>query len=140
MSPNLETVQSIYQAFGRGDIPSILSKLSPDVQWEPWSDNTAQRAGVPWLRPARGHDGVAGFFRVVSEFQIHEFKVLDVFGSGQQVVGEIVLDATVPATGVRMRDEELHLWSFDADGKVVRLRHYLDTAKHMRAAGVTSTA
>jgi len=140
MSTHLETVHSIYQAFGRGDIPAILSKLSPDVQWEQWSDNTAQRAGVPWLRAVRGHDGVASFFRVVSELQIHEFKVLDVFGSGQQVVGEIVLDATVPATGERLRDEELHLWTFGADGKVVRLRHYVDTAKHVRAAGVSAPA
>ena len=140
MSTHLETVQSIYQAFGRGDVPAILSKLSPDVQWEQWLDNTAQRAGVPWLRAVRGHDGVASFFRVVSELQIHEFKVLDVFGSGQQVVGEIVLDATVPATGERLHDEELHLWTFGADGKVVRLRHYVDTAKHVRAAGVSAPA
>jgi ketosteroid isomerase-like protein len=83
---------------------------------------------------------VAGFFRIISEWQIHEFKVLDAFGSGQQVVGEIVIDATVPATGARFRDEELHLWTFGTDGKVVRLRHYLDTAKHMRAAGVSVPA
>jgi ketosteroid isomerase-like protein len=54
MSTYLETVQSIYQAFGRGDVPAILSRLSPDVQWEQWPDNTAQRAGVPWLRAVRG--------------------------------------------------------------------------------------
>jgi ketosteroid isomerase-like protein len=30
-------------------------------------------------------------------------------------------------------DEELHLWTFNDNGKVVRLRHYVDTAKHLDA-------
>jgi len=34
------------------------------------------------------------------------------------------------------RDEEMHLWTFDANGKVIRLRHYTDTAKHIQAAGL----
>ena len=40
----------------------------------------------------------------------------------------------VPAWGGgRYRDEEIHLWTFDNAGKVVRLRHYTDTAKHIAA-------
>jgi hypothetical protein len=35
---------------------------------------------------------------------------------------------------VALFDEELHLWTFDEDGRVVRLRHYRDTAKHIAAA------
>jgi uncharacterized protein len=37
------------------------------------------------------------------------------------------------ATGGRMRDEELHLWRFDADGRICGMRHYVDTAKHIAA-------
>jgi len=33
--------------------------------------------------------------------------------------------------GGRFADEEIHLWTFDESGRVVRLRHYLDTAKHI---------
>ena len=50
MSTALTTVQTIYAAFGRGDIPAILDTLDADVQWEPWSDNRAQAADVPWMR------------------------------------------------------------------------------------------
>ncbi len=32
-----------------------------------------------------------------------------------------------------MRDEELHLWRFDADGLICGMRHYVDTAKHIAA-------
>jgi hypothetical protein len=27
----------------------------------------------------------------------------------------------------------LHLWTFDDQGKVVRMRHYIDTAQHLAA-------
>jgi ketosteroid isomerase-like protein len=30
---NVATVQSIYEAFGRGDIPAILDRISDDVIW-----------------------------------------------------------------------------------------------------------
>jgi ketosteroid isomerase-like protein len=29
----------------------------------------------------------------------------------------------------------MHLWTFNDAGKVTRLRHYTDTAKHLKAAG-----
>ena len=44
------------------------------------------------------------------------------------------VEAKLPGCGGRSyRDEEVHLWTFNADGKVARLRHYLDTAKHIQA-------
>lgn len=126
-------VQSIYEAFGRGDVPAILEMLAPDVQWEQWADNHAQRADVPWLRPLSGKANVVAFFQVVGGFQIHDFRVLSLMAGGNQVAAEIAIDATVP-TGVRFRDEELHLWTFNEQGEVVRFRHYVDTAKHIAAA------
>jgi uncharacterized protein len=134
MTP-LETVQSIYAAFGRGDVPAIIALMADDVEWESWSDNSAQRAGVPWLAPGRGKAGVAAFFQLVGRFTIHEFQVLSIMASDRQVAAEFVIDVTPPG-GRRYRDEEMHLWTFGADGKVTRLRHYTDTAKHIAAAGV----
>jgi ketosteroid isomerase-like protein len=31
---NAETVQAIYEAFGRGDVPTMLEKLDDAVEWE----------------------------------------------------------------------------------------------------------
>jgi ketosteroid isomerase-like protein len=133
MTP-LEIVQQIYQNFGSGNIPAILETLSDDVQWESWADNFAQKAAVPWLAPRRGKAGAAAFFELVGKFEIHEFKVLSIMAGDRQVAAEFVIDATPPGAG-RYRDEEIHLWTFGADGKVTRLRHYTDTAKHIAAAG-----
>jgi ketosteroid isomerase-like protein len=137
MRSNLATVQAIYQAFGQGDLPAILGHLAPQVQWEAWADHSAQRAGYPLLAARQGPDGVAAFFRQVAEnTQLHAFQVLDLFGDGRQVAVEVAIDFTYRATGQRVRDEELHLWTFDGDGRVVRMRHYVDTAKHLRGAGL----
>jgi ketosteroid isomerase-like protein len=58
--------------------------------------------------------------------------------SEHQVSAEILIDVTT-ANGGRYRDEEMHLWSVGSDGRVVRLRHYIDTAKHLAAAGGEDT-
>ena len=138
MSSNLETVQALYEAFGRGDVPAILEMMSEDVEFESWGDSFAQRAGVPWFEQRTGRDGVAEFFGVAATMDVSEFSVLDIMASERQVLAEIVFAAEVPGGG-RYRDEEIHLWTFDADGKINRLRHYTDTAKHIAAASGEDT-
>jgi ketosteroid isomerase-like protein len=130
---NLQTVQELYEAFGRGDIPAMLERLAEDVQWESWADNSSQRAGVPWFEERRGREGVAEFFAMVGGWEIREFSVLALMEGPGKVAAEIVMDA-VPAGGEHFRDEEMHLWDFNDEGLITRLRHYTDTAKHMRAA------
>lgn len=130
---NLITVQEIYAAFGRGDIPAILDAIADDCRWEAWADNSAQRAGVPYLQPRIGPSGVAEFFAAVAELEIHAFEVLDCISGRDQVAAEIQIEAST-LTGGRFRDDELHLWTLDDDGRIIRLRHYVDTAKHIAAA------
>jgi hypothetical protein len=52
------------------------------VQWEARADNHAQRAGVPWMTPRTGRDGVAEFFSVVRAREIREFSVLGMMAAG----------------------------------------------------------
>ncbi len=133
MNSPVQTVQSIYQAFGSGDIPTILAALAADVRWDDWAGNSAQQAGVPLMQARRGPDQVQAFFQELAGVQMHGFKVVGLVASGHQVAAEIEIDFSVTKTGRRYHDEELHLWTFDAAGKVSRFRHYLDTAKLLRA-------
>jgi ketosteroid isomerase-like protein len=134
MGDPLATVSAIYTAFGRGDVPAILDHLAEDVRWEEWADNSAQQAGVPWLLARRGKAGVLEFFGVMGAMQMRDFRVLSLMAGGNQVAAEIEIEFDVPSSGRTLRDQELHLWTCDDDGKVVRLRHYVDTAKHTAAA------
>ncbi|MCV2491070.1 nuclear transport factor 2 family protein [Geodermatophilus sp. YIM 151500] len=129
---NAATVADIYAAFGRGDVPAIVARLADDVAWEEWADNWAQRAGVEYMQPRTGRQGALEFFTVIGAATVLDFAVLDVVGDGRQVVAEIRVAFELPGGG-RFADEELHLWTFDEAGRVVRFRHYLDTAKHIAA-------
>lgn len=129
---NLTTVTDLYAAFGRGDVPAILDALSEDVRWEQWDDNTAQRAGVPHLQPRSGRDGVAEFFAQIAEIDFHAFEIRGLATGDDLVVADVLIDVTLPSGG-RMRDEELHVWRFDAHGRICGMRHYVDTAKHIAA-------
>ena len=132
LQANLAVIQDIYGAFGRGDVPAILDHVADDCRWEVWDGNFAQRAGIAYLRPQSGPAGVAEFFAAVGELQIHDFQVGDMLASATQVAVEIVIDATTPSGG-RFRDEELHMWTLGDDGRVTRMRHHIDTAKHIAA-------
>lgn len=135
MSNHLATTATIYDAFGKGDIPTILSHMADDVQWEDWADNTAQKAGVPWLARQHGKAGVLAFFQYLgTQMQVTDFQVLDMLAGAKQVAVEFIIEANILSTGGHYRDEEMHLWTFDDAGKVTRLRHYTDTAKHIAAA------
>ena len=41
---HVKTVQSIYDAFGKGDVPTILGHLAENVEWEYGLVST----NVPW--------------------------------------------------------------------------------------------
>ena len=60
---NVSLVQSLYAAFGRGDIDTILAALTPDVSWE----SIGRPEDFPTLGPRHGIDGVRDFFRLVAE-------------------------------------------------------------------------
>lgn len=131
---NVSTVQGIYESFGKGDIPAILDVLADDVAWESWADNSAVKVGVPWMTPRHGKSEVAGFFEVAGQMEVLDLQVLSIMDGGDQVAVEFVFEVNLPTFGGgHYRDEEIHLWSFDDAGKVTRLRHYTDTAKHIAA-------
>jgi ketosteroid isomerase-like protein len=129
MSRNTETVQDIYQCFGRGDIPAILAKLREDVEWE----HDARDHGVPWLMPRKGKAEVGGFFETLSQIEFKRFEPVAILEGGSQVVATIRVDLVVKATGMPIRDYEAHLWSFDESGRVARFRHLADTHQHVVA-------
>lgn len=129
----VETVQTIYAAFGRGDVPAILEHLHEDVDWE-YVD--VGRGQVPWLRPGRGRPAALAFFQAVGTGLTITKFVPKTFLEGPGVIAVLVdIDFTVNQTGKQVREiDEVHLWHFDDRGRVVRFRHVVDSAQHIAAA------
>jgi ketosteroid isomerase-like protein len=128
---NIETVRSTYEAFGRGDVQTILERCAEDVRWEHHpTGNTAQDRDVPYMRSRRGRDEVAGFFEDMENgYEMHSFNPHSFLLGDGRVAAVVEFDLTVRATGKRIHDEEVHLFEFDEEGKVKAVRHFLDTAQ-----------
>lgn len=131
---NVEAVQEIYAAFGRGDVPALLACLSEDVVLDGWEDNRAQAAGVPWLAERHGHAGMTEFMSVLAGVGVRDLQVNALMDGGDRVAAEVVIETEY------YRDEEIVVFWFDPAGKVTRVRHYVDTAKHIAAAGAAAGA
>src|SRR5688500_11852197 len=126
----VEKVQSIYAAFGRGDVPAILEHVADDCDWE-----YQPTPGVPWLEQRRGRAGAGAFFQAVgTELEITHFAAKTFAEAPGCIVVLVDIEAKVRRNGNRIREtDEMHVWHFGADGRVVRFRHGVDTAAHLRA-------
>lgn len=131
MSQAIETVQGIYAAFGRGDVPALLASLADDVEWEYGQPPTP----VPWLRPLRGRDQVPRFFEaLLGAVEMNRFEPTRLLADGDLVTALCQVEFTVRASGRRVVErDEVHLWHFDPAGKVSRFRHRADSWQHAMA-------
>jgi uncharacterized protein len=119
---DVESVQAIYEAFGRGDVPGILDRLADDVAW----DHDAPGYGVPIYEPGTGKEHAARFFELLGDLEISRFEPTNFLSDADQVAVPINIEATVKATGRTVKTLEIHLWTFGPDGKVSRFFHAVD--------------
>jgi uncharacterized protein len=126
---NRATVQEIYNAFGRGEVPAILSRLAETVEWEYGS--TSQ---VPWLQERRGREGAAAFFSSLAGLDFKEFAPKTFLEGSGVVVVLLDVEFSVKETGKSVVEEDqVHIWNFNEQGEVVRFRHRVDTQQHALA-------
>src|SRR5262245_41930187 len=62
-SANVKLVKSLYDAFGRGEIATIIAALAPDVDWQVHGNS----GDYPTIGRWSGQDGAREFFRLVAE-------------------------------------------------------------------------
>jgi uncharacterized protein len=129
---NVQTVQAIYEAFGRGDVPAILDKLADDVEW----DLDAPSYGVPIYEPGVGREHAQRFFELLGDLEFGRFEPTNFLTGGDQVAVTIDVEATVKATGRTAEALEIHLWTFRDDGKVSRFFHCIDRHAFVHAYGL----
>ncbi|MCC6128431.1 MAG: nuclear transport factor 2 family protein [Acidobacteria bacterium] len=129
MSANIDTIKTMYECFGRGDIPGILAHLSDDVEWEhDWHGEI-----LKWYEPRRGKEAVVGFFLTLSDFEFLKFEPFAFLEGDGMVAVPVRLELEYKANGKRIRDLEMHLWTFGGDGKVTGFRHFVDTLQFASA-------
>jgi ketosteroid isomerase-like protein len=127
---HIEAVRDIYSAFSRQDVPAILERLAPDVDWE----YAYRDEGVPWLLPRRGREQVLGFFQSLAGLELRKFELKRLLGDGDLVLALFEVEGVARQTGRGyVEQDEVHLWYFNERGQVQRFRHVVDTLQHWRA-------
>ena len=123
---NVQMVQQIYAAFGRGDIPAILNTMADGVEWHDVEWRLGPGDTLPWtLR--RGRDGVAQFFQDLGgALEVLGFEPKEFIAQGEKVVALGSVQARVKSTGRTFDDNWAMVWTFGGD-KVVGFRIYHDT-------------
>jgi ketosteroid isomerase-like protein len=130
---NTQTIQNIYAAFGRGDVATILSHLADDVVWD--NSGVASKE-CPWNGNFSGKAKVPGFFQAVGEhldFESGVFNPHTFVETGHTVAVVLRLESTLKTRGKKLKNDAVHVWTFNDKGLVQRYQHFNDTAQELAA-------
>lgn len=129
---NKKTIEGMYEAFGRGDIPFVIGALDPDVEW--WeAENFIYDDRNPYVGPQSVLEGV--FARIGEEWEWFTVTPKEVLDAGESVVGHGYYAGKYRKTGREVRAQFAHVFTF-RDGKVVKFQQYTDTAQFQKAVSV----
>jgi ketosteroid isomerase-like protein len=127
ISTHTGTVAELYAAFGRGDVPFILDRLTDDISWE----EGLRVTDLPWFQRRRNKQEVGQFFQDLGQgIELTTFEPQMILGDGNKVVAVIRIAGSIIST-CKPVEEDLwvHLWGFDDEGKVASFRHIGDLAR-----------
>lgn len=122
-------VKSLYDAFARGDVPSVLGAMDPAIVWNE-AEGFVYADRNPYVGPTAIVEGV--FARLATEWDGFGLAVEDVFGAGDRVVATGRYRGTYKRTGGAIDAQFAHVWTL-RDGRIVRFQQYTDTAQSARA-------
>lgn len=126
---NRNTVQGMYDAFGKGDIGTVLAALDSDVEW--WeAENFIYADNNPYIGPQTVLQGV--FARIGAEWEGFTVSPKEVLDAGDTVVGHGYYAGRFRNTGRDVRAQFAHVFTF-RNGKIVKFQQYTDTAQFLKA-------
>ena len=131
---NVGFLKSLYDAFGRGEIPTVLGAMSPDIHWYQAEGNPYRPSGEAWVGP----DAVLNnlFMRLGTEWDGFSVQPKSFYGAVNNVIVEARYHGKFKATGKSMDAQVCHVWEVK-DGKVTRFQQYVDTAQLQDVMGVS---
>jgi len=124
---NLNAVQKVYDAFAKGDIPTVLGSLSADIAW-------TEAEGFPYGGTYHGPKAILEgvFMRLGSEWEGFAAVPDEFVDGGDTVVALGKYSGTYKRTGKSFQANFAHVWKM-SDGKAIRFVQYVDTLVVQRA-------
>ena len=132
---NTKVVQDAYAAFGRGDIPTLLTHLADDIVWTAVYGTGSH---VPTSGERRGKAAIAEFFKQVAD-NVHfsRFEPKEFIATGDKVVALGHYTATTPIK--KGFDSDFAMVFTLRNGKVTHFQEFCNSAaiNAAYAAGTT---
>lgn len=120
---NVQVVQGIYGAFGRGDIDAFMDAVTDDIEWV-----IPGPSDLPFAGTFRGKAGLQKWLgKTMENLQFRVFEPREFIAQGDKVVVLIHSEVAFPRTGRDIAGSEVHVWTV-RDGKAARQQSYEDTA------------
>jgi ketosteroid isomerase-like protein len=120
---NVEIIQGLYEAFGRGDVPTVIGQLDQNIEWNE-AENFIYADRNPYVGPQAVLEGV--FMRLGDEWEGFAVAPEEWLDSGDRIVVLGIYSGAHKSTGRQVRAQFAHVWSL-RDGRVVRFQQYTDT-------------
>ena len=129
---NIQTVKDFFAAIGRGDREALLALVTEDIEWiilgEDW----------PLAGTHRGHDGVTDLLETASKSIETSTEPREFVAQGDRVLVVGFASGKIKATNKTFEDD----WIFAItvrDGRLTRIREYIDTQALARASQMDAT-
>ena len=124
---NLGAVKQMFTAFDQGNIPAGLDTYAADVDFQSPATKTMQPE-MPWSKPRHSRQEVASFFKELAE-SANPGKMETIWFTAQddRVAVEGRNSGTAKSTGRSYEHDWIMVFTL-RNGKIVRYRHYYDTA------------
>jgi ketosteroid isomerase-like protein len=120
---NKRVVQTVFEMFGRGDVPGLLELITDDAEWAAPGPES-----VSYFGERSGREGALEFFKNLgSSVEFESFEPGDLIAEGDRVVALGSERGRVRSTG-KVFDNRWALVFTIREGKVAGFRCYENTA------------
>jgi steroid delta-isomerase-like uncharacterized protein len=126
---NIAHIQSMYDAFGRGDVAAIIAGVTSDIDWQ----TVGRQKDFPTLGARKGAAQVQEFFQLVAEHEdFSDFTPREFYAAEDKVFVLGSYNLKLKKTGKPIASEWVHVFTLK-NGKVTRFREHTDTAQFAEA-------
>ncbi len=125
MAQNSKTIEALYTAMGRGDIPFMMGNFDPRIVWNE-AENFVYADHSPYVGVETLLSGL--FARLAGEWDGFAAVPHEIVDGGETVVALGRYGGVYKATGVKVNAQFVHVFWFK-DGKIATFQQYTDTAQ-----------
>lgn len=126
---NVKVVQQVYAALGKGDIPTVLSFLTDDVEWSMPHPPEIVPYGGKW----QGREEVAKFFSVMHDYaEFQQVQLQEYIAQNDKVIVLGHIKVKAKPSDRQYENDLVAVWTIE-NGRVKQMRDFMDTVPAIEA-------